>query len=69
MQFWKKIFFLRFGKKITRVAVVKHRNDIKIQIVHPAINIATVIGDLLPEMIEANFDLNSDPYYFVLLIF
>jgi hypothetical protein len=34
-----EIFFLRFGKKITRVPVVKLRNDIKIQIVHPAIRI------------------------------
>ncbi len=35
MQLWKN-FFSRFGKKITRVPVVKHRNDIKIQIVHPS---------------------------------
>jgi hypothetical protein len=40
MQFWKKNFFLGFGKKITRVPVVKHRNDIKIRIaLHPAIKI------------------------------
>jgi hypothetical protein len=29
-----------FGKKIKRVPVVKHRNDIKIQIVHQTINMA-----------------------------
>jgi hypothetical protein len=40
MQFWKKNFFLRFGKKITRVHVVKHRNNIKIKIVHQTINMA-----------------------------
>ena len=32
--------FLRFGKKITRVPLVKHRNDIKIQIVHQTIIMA-----------------------------
>jgi hypothetical protein len=40
MQFLENFFFLRFGKKITRVPVVKHRNDIKIQIVHQTINLA-----------------------------
>ncbi len=40
MQFLEKKFFLRFGKKITRVPVVKHRNDIKIQIIHQTINMA-----------------------------
>jgi hypothetical protein len=40
------VFFLRFGKKITLVHVVKHRNDIKIQIVHPAINMARQVSGL-----------------------